>query len=59
MRTETMKEPRPGDTARLNRPYRGYRAIELVERLQYTWLVRICCSGLELEVYEDDFTTAE
>ena len=54
-----MKEPRPGDTARLNRPYRGYRAIELVERLQYTWLVRTCCSGLELEVYEDGFTTAE
>ena len=54
-----MKEPRPGDTARLNRPYRGYSAIALVERLQYPWLVRICGSGLELEVYEDDFTTAE
>ena len=31
-----------GDLATLIRPYRGYRNIELVERLQYTWLVRIC-----------------
>ena len=41
------------------RPYRGYRNIELVERQQYTWLVRICESGLEIEVYEDEFTIDE
>ena len=45
-----------GDLATLICPYRGYRNIELVERLQYTWLVRICESGLEIEVYEDEFT---
>lgn len=44
-----------GDFATLIRPYKGYRNIELVERLQYTWLVRICESGLEIEVYEDEF----
>ena len=48
-----------GDLATLIRPYRGYRNIELVERLQYTWLVRICESGLETEVYEDEFTIDE
>lgn len=47
------------DSATLIRPYRGYRNIELVERLQYTWLVRICESGLEIEVYEDEFTIDE
>lgn len=44
-----------GDFATLIRPYKGYRNIELVKRLQYTWLVRICESGLEIEVYEDEF----
>lgn len=48
-----------GDSATLIRPYKGYRNIELVERLQYTWLVRICESGLEIEVYEDEFTIDE
>ncbi len=50
---------RVGDLATLISPYRGYRNIELVERLQYTWLVRICESGLEIEVYEDEFTIHE
>ena len=36
-----MKE---GDIVFLIRPYRGYRAVELVE------------SGLKLEVYEDELT---
>lgn len=45
-----------GDSATLIRPYRGYRNIELVE---HTWLVRICESGLEIEVYEDEFTIDE
>ena len=34
-----------------------HRRIELLERLQYTWLVRICESGKEIEVYEDEFET--
>ena len=36
---------KPGDIATLKVPYKGYRRIELLERLQYTWLVRICESG--------------
>ena len=32
----------------------GYRAVELMERLECRWLVRIVESGLELEVYEDE-----
>ena len=38
-----MKE---GDIVFLKRPYRGYRAVELIERLPYRWL----------EVYEDELT---
>ena len=39
----------------LRRPYKGYRAVELMmERLECRWLVRIVESGLELEVYEDE-----
>ena len=34
--------------------YKGYRAVELMERLECRWLVRIVESGLELEVYEDE-----
>lgn len=45
----------PGDIATLKVPYKGYRRIELVKRLQYTWLVRICENGKEIEVYEDEF----
>lgn len=56
LKTRIMKV---GDLATLIRPYWGYRNIELVERLQYTWLVRICESGLEIEVYEDEFTIDE
>lgn len=44
-----------GDIATLIYPYKGYRTIELVEKIEYRWLVRICESGLELEVYEDEF----
>ena len=47
----------PGDIATLKVPYKGYRRIELLERLQYTWLVRICESRKEIEVYEDEFET--
>ena len=45
----------PGDIAALHRPSLGYRRIELVEKLQYTWLARICGSGKEIEVWEDEF----
>ena len=46
-----------GVFATLKVPYKGYRRIELLERLQYTWLVRICESRKEIEVYEDEFET--
>ena len=39
----------------LKKPYRGYRAVRLIERTQNKWLVEICGSGLELEFYEDEF----
>jgi len=42
-------------TATLVRPYQGYRNIELIRKVSYKWLVRICGSGLEIEVYEDEF----
>ena len=47
---------KPEDIAYLIIPYRGYRVIRLVEKLQYKWLVEIVDSGLQLEVWEDDFT---
>ena len=50
-------DTKPGDIATLKVPYKGYRRIELLERLQYTWLVRICESRKEIEVYEDEFET--
>jgi hypothetical protein len=36
-------------------PHQGYTRIELVEKRQYKWLVRILGSGKEIEVYEDEF----
>lgn len=45
-----------GDIVILIRSYKGYRAVELIEKLGNRWLVRVCESGLELEVYEDEFT---
>jgi hypothetical protein len=41
--------------ATLNKPYLGYTRIELIEKIQFKWLVRICDSGLEIQVYEDEF----
>lgn len=46
-----------GDIVFLKRPYKGYRAVELMERLECRWLVRIVESGLKLEVYEDELTS--
>jgi hypothetical protein len=42
-------------TATLITPYMGYRNIELVQKIESRWLVRICGSGREIEVYEDEF----
>jgi len=50
-----MKENEIGVKAILVKPYRGYRNIELIKRVGGKWLVRICGSGLEIEVYEDEF----
>ena len=46
------REPQAGDIATLNEPYLGYRRIE---KCWYKWRVRICESGKEIEVYEDEF----
>lgn len=53
--SKSCPDMQPGDIATLKVPYKGYRRIELLERLQHTWLVRICESGKEIEVYEDEF----
>jgi hypothetical protein len=44
-----------GITATLINPYKGYSNIKLVRQVGCKWLVRICGSGLEIEVYEDEF----
>lgn len=49
------RESKAGDTATLLQPYLGYRRIELIEKLQYAWRARICDSGREIEVREDEF----
>ena len=43
-----------GDIVFLTRPYKRYRAVEPMERLECRWPARIVESGLELEVYEDE-----
>jgi hypothetical protein len=45
-----------GKQATLNTPYLGYTQIELIEKIQYKWLVEICGSGKQIEVYPDEFT---
>jgi len=42
-------------TATLNKPHLGYTRIELIEKIQYKWRVKTE-SGLEFEVYEDEFS---
>ncbi|GHT54454.1 hypothetical protein FACS189451_11790 [Bacteroidia bacterium] len=44
-----------GLTATLIKPYKGYRNIELIRQVGFKWLVRISGSGLEIEVYENEF----
>ena len=41
--------------ATLIKSYLGYTRIELIEKTNFRWLVRICDSGLEIHVYEDEF----
>jgi hypothetical protein len=38
----------------LKQPYRGYRAVTLIEKCHYRWLVETS-SGLQFEVYDDEF----
>ena len=53
------REPQAGDIATLNERYRGYRRIEQIEKCRYKWRARICESGLEIEVSEDEFEIDE
>ncbi len=48
-----------GKHATLKIPYLGYRNIVLVERSDCRWLVEICGSGKQIEVYPDEFTIDE
>ncbi|MFR9543011.1 MAG: hypothetical protein SNH27_13255 [Rikenellaceae bacterium] len=45
-----------GKFATLNEPYRGYRNIKIISKEGYKWRVEICDSGLEITIYEDEFT---
>ncbi len=49
------REPQNGNISTLHSPYLGYRRIELIEHYRGRWLARICESGLEISVYEDEF----
>lgn len=51
----TQREPQAGDIATLHKPYLGSRRIELIEQSGYMWIARICDSGKEIEVWEDEF----
>lgn len=53
------REPQVGDIATMPLPYLGYRRIELIEKLQFAWRARICDSGREIEVREDEFELDE
>ena len=46
-----------GMTAYLIQPYRGYRAVVLIEKIYFKWMVEIVGSGLIIEVWEDELTT--
>jgi len=50
-----MEENEIGIEAMLVKPYKGYRNIELIKQVSCKWLVRIIDSGLEIEVFEDEF----
>ena len=47
------REPQVGDIVTMT--FLGYRRIELIEKLQNAWRARICDSGKEIEVREDEF----
>ena len=51
----TQREPQVGDIVTMPMAFLGYRRIELIEKLQYAWRARICDSGREIEVREDEF----
>jgi hypothetical protein len=50
-----METLQSGQIVTLLEPYRGYRTIELIEKNGYKWTVRIVGTGLEIEVYDDEF----
>ena len=54
-----MNEDAEGKYATLKMPYRGYTRIRIVEKECYKWIVEICGSGKELEVYDDEFILDE
>ena len=50
------REAFEGMTAYLKQPYRGYRAVVLIEKIYFKWMVEIVGSGLVIEVWEDELT---
>ena len=43
-----------GMTAYLKQPYLGYRAVKLIEKIYFKWMVEIIGCGLLIEVWEDE-----
>ena len=48
-------ELKEGMLAYLIEPYRGYRAVELIEKRHYKWTVEIVGFGKQIQVYDDEF----
>ena len=45
-----------GKHATLKTSYNGHWNVILIEKVGYKWLVELCGSGKQIEVYEDEFT---
>jgi hypothetical protein len=50
-----MEDFTEGTTVYLNEPVKGYKAVTLIGQNGLKWIVETS-SGMELEVYEDEFT---
>jgi len=44
----------PGMIAYLKEPYKGHRAVQLIKKYHYRWLVELVGSGLQIEIYDDE-----
>jgi len=47
-------ELQEGMTAYLIQPYRGHRAVRLIEKSHYKWTVELIGNGKQIQVYDDE-----